>query len=218
MRPIHLVTGLLVMLMPLAAGASTLQMRINGGADGVYSDTDDDGLLVVTEAGTISGFDLVQVNATQKLAPPFNQLLANMTVDHNAPATILVEVTAEFTNPGGQTLPSVFAATANDAMQSEWLIRSFVGSSAYDTSDTAVLILDTTADGVVTPFAVRSMANLNLSSFWITHAMQHTGGADTVAAGSADFADLAAVPVPAAGVLLLGALGGLAAVKRRRKG
>ncbi len=213
MRPIHLFAGVLVALIPLTASAASLQMRINGGADGTYSDEDGDGSLVVSDT-TISGFDLVLVSATQKLAPPFNQLLANMTVDHNAAATILVEVTAEFDNPGGQTLPGVFTATANDALQSDWLIQSYVGASAYDTSDTAVLVLDTTAEGVVTPVAVRSMANLDLSNFWITHALQHTGGANTVAAGSADFA--AVVPVPAAGLLLLGALGGLAAVKRRR--
>jgi hypothetical protein len=215
MRSIHLIAGALIALVPLTASASTLQMRINGGADGEYFDTDGDGRLVVTEDSTISGFDLVQVTATQKLAPPFNQLLANMTVDHNEAATILVEVTAQFTKPGEATLPGMFGATANDAMQSEWLIRSFVGAEAYDTSETAVLVLDTSAEGVTTPVAVRSMASLNLSSFWITHALQHTGGPDTVAAGNADFA--AVVPVPAAGVLLLGALGGLAVVKRRRK-
>lgn len=213
MRPIALIAGVLAVLTPIAAGASTLQMRINGGTDGVYADTDGDGSLIVTEAGTISGFDLVQVTATQKIAPPFNQLLANMTVDHNAAATVLVEVTAQFTQPEAQTLPGVFTATANDALQSDWVIRSFVGSGPYDTSDTAVLVLDTTAEGAVTPLAVRSMANLDLSSFWITHAMQHTGGPDTVAAGSADFA---AVPVPAAGLLLIGALAGFAAVRRRK--
>jgi hypothetical protein len=214
MRPIHLVAGVLVALVPLTASASTLQMRINGGADGVFFDDDANGRIIVVEEGTIAGFDLVQVTATQKLAPPFNQLLANMSLDYNRAGSILVEVTAEFTNPGSQTLPGVFTATANDALQSNWLIRSFVGGSAYDTSDTAVLVLDTTDEGVVTPLAVRSMANLNLSNFWITHSMQHSGGPNTIAAGSADFA---AIPVPAAGVLLLGALGGLAAVKRRRK-
>lgn len=217
MKLIHLVAGAVIALMPLTANAASLQMRINGGADGAFSDVDGDGRLVVTleNETALDGFDLLQVNAVRKTAPPFDQLLANMTVAHNASNSVLVEVTAHFTNPGKTSLPGVFSATANDATQSEWQIRSYIGSSAYDMDGAAVLVLDTSADGVTTPFAVRSIANLDIADYWVTHALRHTGGPDTVAAGAADFA---AIPLPASGILLLGALGGIGALMRRRTG
>ena len=216
MRPIHLIAGALVALVPFVASASTLEMRINGGADGVFADTEGDGFLNAFST-TVPGYDFVQVTATQKFAPPFDQLLANVTVRNNARASVLVEVTGHFENTISPQLPAIFTATANDALPggSDWLIRSYIGDEAYGTGAGAILVLDTSTEaGGPIATAQQSFSILDLGNYWVTHSLWHSGGPNTQSAANADFA---AIPVPAAGFLLIGALGGLAALKRRRK-
>lgn len=216
MKQFHLVFGAMVVaLAPVVASASTLQMRINGGVDGVFADDGDGNLIAnLTE---VPGYEFVNVAATQRFAPPFDQLLANVTVKNSAEASVLVEVTGHFTNPGNGQLPAVFTATANDALPggSEWLIRSYISDVAFGTGEGAILILDTTQEsGQLVAVAQRSFGIVNLGDYFVTHSLRHTGISIAQSAASADFS---VVPVPAAGFLLIGALGGLAALKRRRK-
>jgi hypothetical protein len=218
MKLTHLLIGTALALVPLASAASTLEARIDSDASLVWADEDDDGLLTVA-AGAQSGYEAVTINAVKQLAPPADQLLANVIVANtagDANESIRVEVTGHFQNNAAGIWPGQFTATANDVMGSTWDIRTYVGNGAYDTDSGAQLAIS--ASGSL--LAVSNLLRFNANDYWITHVFDHTATSNNISASASADAmispDLTPVPVPAAGLLLLGALGGLAALRRRK--
>ena len=203
-------------LAALPAGASTLEMlevRIDEDNSLVYADqglADNNaasGSLNVS-VGPVSGYETVTVSAIKQEAPPFDQLLANVTVANTSggPEAITIEVTGRFENNVEGLWPGQFSANANDVRGSTWDITSWIGSAAYDRQ-----VLGLTANGSL--FAVSNVIGFNPNDYWVTHVFNHEAGPNVSAQASVDF--IAPVPVPAAGFLLIGAFGGLAALRRR---
>lgn len=222
MRLSYFAAGAIAAFVPLHAGASTLEARIDGDPMQVFADADEDGFLTVA-AGPRSGYEAVTIDVVKQEAPPFDQLLANVIVANTAGEpneTIRVEVTGHFENNAAGIWPGVFTATGNDALGSDWTIASYVGDSAYDTDAATGARLGISADGSL--FAMSNLIRFNANDYWVTHVFDHSATSNSISASaSADFsasasADLTPVPVPAAGFLLIGALGGLAAMKRRK--
>lgn len=217
MRLSYIAAGVIAVVVPLHSNAATLEARIDGDDALRYEDADGDGLLTVA-AGAQSGYEAVTIDVIKQEAPPFDQLLANVIVANTSGSpneTIKVEVTGHFGNNAAGVWPGVFTAAANDALgpatDSEWKIASYVGRSAYDTGASAQLGIE--EDGSL--FAVSNLIRFNANDYWITHVFDHTATSNNVSSSaSADF--VAPVPLPAAGVLLLGALSGLASLGRRK--
>jgi hypothetical protein len=167
---------------------------------------------ILAWSGSAAGYEAVSVDAIQQTAPPLDQLLADFDVGNTegGSTSIRIEVTGHFENNADGLWPAQFTATANDVTGSPSTVASYIGSSAYDQGEGATAVIDET--GAL--FAVSNFIRFNPNSYWITHVYENAAGPNTSASGSADF--LAPIPVPAAGFLLLGALGGLAAVRRRK--
>jgi hypothetical protein len=218
MRLTCFLAGAIAASLPFAAAASTLEMRINGDDAQRYIDNgpgDDDGRpgILSVSAGPVSGYEVVSANVVRQTAPPFDQLFADVDVSNleGGPATIRIEVTGHFRNNSAGLWPGSFSATANDVLGSEWDITTYIGGAAYDQGEGA--IIGVSNDGSL--FAVSNLIRFNPNNYWITHVFNHTADRDNVAASAnADF--VAPVPVPAAGLLLMGALGGIAAMRRRK--
>jgi hypothetical protein len=217
MRLTFILVGAIAATLPFAAVASTLEMRINGDDALRYIDNgpgDDDGRpdFLTVSAGAVSGYEVVSANVVRQTAPPFDRLLADVGVEkpEGGPATIRIEVTGHFRNNSAGLWPGSFSATADDVLGSAWDITTYIGNAAYDQGDGA--IIGVSNDGSL--FAVSNLIRFNPNNYWITHVFTHDAdGDEVVASANADF--LAPVPVPAAGLLLIGALGGLAAMRRR---
>jgi hypothetical protein len=218
----------------LAAGAATvdetemLQQRIGGSEGVVILDNDgediDDRLGYlsvrdrpdVTGAPGLTGFDLAVASGTKIDGPPLDQFFADVELTNRSgeEKSVLIEITANFRNPeAGPRWPGAFSATVNDVTgNSQWLVQTWIGSGAYDQGVLAIEI-DTEEDTTVT--AVSRLEFFNPRDYWITHLFDNTSPPDTSSGANADF--VAPIPVPAAGFLLLGALGGLAAMRRRQR-
>jgi hypothetical protein len=227
MRLVHLFTGTALALVPAATVAATmeptLQMRVNPGTAEELSFVDNgagdgnmtDGILSVAGLAT-SGYELVSTTAIRQTAPPRDQLLVDVDVFNDkdgAPASLALEVTAHFSNASTEDWLGTFTASANDATGSDWVVESFLGDSAYGRGSLALQ-----AQGAL--FAVSNLMMFDPNDYWITHVFNHSAQPGTSASADADYVSGEApsvVPVPAAGVLLLGALGGLAAFRRRAR-
>jgi hypothetical protein len=223
MRLATLLTGTLVAVLPVAAAASTLEMRVNDGevivADNGAGDSNGAAGILNAALGVVSGYEDVSINVVRQEAPPFDQLQADVDVfnESGGPASIKIEVTGHFANNAAGIWPGQFTATANDVRGSTWDIASYIGSAAYDTGATAQI--GVTASGSL--FAVSNLILFNANDYWITHVFNHTADRDNVSASAnADVSvgpdSVTPVPVPAAGLLLMGGLGGLAAMRRRK--
>jgi hypothetical protein len=223
MRLKTFVTTAVVAAFPFAASAASvdmLQMRI-GGPDGtVILDNDalDDDpalgslVLVDTPATGLTGFDLAVATGSRLEGPPLDQFFADVRLT-NASAeekSVLIEITANFQNPeAGPQWPGAFSATINDVTdRSDWLVQTWIGSTAYDRG-----VLAIQADTTVT--ALSRIELFNPRNYWITHLFDNTSPPGTSSGANADF--VAPIPVPAAGFLLLAALGGFAALRRRER-
>ncbi len=219
MRLSFLAAGVIAMVVPLHAGASTLEARIDGDDSLRWEDVGGTGVLNVN-AGPVSGYETVTINVIKQVAPPFDQLLANVVVANTAGdpnESIRVEVTGHFQNNAAGIWPGQFTATANDVLGSTWNIATYIGNSAYDTG--AGALLGITASGSLV--AQSNLILFNANDYWITHVFDHTATSNSVSAtASADARvspeDISPIPLPAAGFLLIGALGGLAALRRRK--
>lgn len=224
MRLTILAAATAVAALPLAAGAATveemLQMRIGGEGGTVILDNDaedDDGRLGFlsvrdTPAGSaLTGYDLAVASGTKIDGPPLDQFFADVELTNlsNEEKSVLIEVTANFQNAdAGPQWPGAFSATVNDVTdRSDWLVQTWIGTEAYDRGVLAIEV-----EGTVT--ALSRIRNFDPRNYWITHLFDNTSPPNTNSGASADF--VAPVPVPAAGFLLVGALGGLAAMRRRR--
>jgi hypothetical protein len=219
MKLTTLLCGTAVAIFPLAAAASTLEMRVNDGAlvvaDNGAGDSNATEGILNANLGAYSGYEAVSVNGVQQTAPPFDQLQADVDVTNltGGTASIKVEMTAQFINNVDALWPGQFSATANDASGSVWDVRSYIGSTAYDQGQ-----LGLSASGAL--FAESNLILFNANDYWITHVFEHTAGDNVSASANADFnaqpGEISPIPVPAAGFLLIGALGGLAAFRRRK--
>lgn len=212
-----LVIGALVATVPLTAGAATLSMRVNGPGGTEYFDQGSgdespvDGVLAVVGA-TAAGYEYAGSTAIKQDAPPLDQLQASVDVFNKTggPASIMIEVTGHFSNGVSGDWLGAFTSTANDATGSDWTVSSYIGTSAYGRN-----MLALSNSGSVT--ALSNIVAFDPSDYWVTHVFDHEADKNNVSASaSADF--IAPVPVPAAGLLLVGALGGLGALRHRRKG
>jgi hypothetical protein len=166
---------------------------------------------------TVGGYELVSTTAIRQTAPPRDQLLVDVDVFNaagGAPASLALEVTAHFSNASTADWLGTFTSSANDATGSDWIIESWIGATAFGRGALAL-----EAQGAL--FAVSNLMMFDPNDYWITHVFNHTAQPGTAASADADFvsgeAAPSVVPIPAAGVLLLGALGGLAVFRRRPK-
>jgi hypothetical protein len=228
MRLVHLFAGTALALVPVAAIAATvepsLQMRVNPGTADELNFVDNgtgdgnmtDGILSVAGLET-SGYELVSTTAIRQTAPPRDQLLVDVDVFNDGDgdaANIAIEVTAHFSNASTADWLGTFTASANDATGSDWIVESWLGDSAYGRGALAL-----EAQGAL--FAVSNLMMFDPNDYWITHVFNHSAQPGTAASADADYVSgepgPSVVPVPAAGVLLLGALGGLAAFRRRQR-
>jgi hypothetical protein len=230
MNPARLLIGTALALVPLASAAATVEpsllMRVSPGAadelkfvdNGAGDDSAMDGVLSVNGLAA-SGYEMIDVNAVRQLAPPRDQLLVDVDVfnDKNGPtARLALEVTAHFSNASTEDWLGTFTASANDATESAWNIESFIGSEAYGRG---VLALTRAGD----LFAQKGVMWFDPTDYWITHVFGHVAPPGTTASADADYVSEvpgdgpSVVPVPAAGFLLVGALGGLAALRRARR-
>lgn len=228
MKLVLLFAGTALALVPLASAAATvepvLQMRVSPGTAEELSFTDngaDDGnmtdnILSVTNL-VASGYEMISTTAIRQPGPPRDQLLVDLDVFNAAggeTAKLDLEVTAHFSNDTTDGWLGAFTATANDATGSDWSIQSWIGDAAFARGALAL----TTGGSLV---AVSNLMWFDPTSYWITHVFKHEAAPGTAASADADYVgsedDVSVVPVPAAGFLLIGALGGLAAMRRRRK-
>jgi hypothetical protein len=228
MKLTHLLTGTAIALVPLASAAATvdpsLQLRIAPGtAEEILVNDNDSGdlnamddILSVSNLAA-SGYEMISTTAVRQPGPPRDQLLVSVDA-YNAPggetANLALEVTAHFTNDSTEGWLGTFTSSANDATGSDWVIESWIGDSAFARGALAL-----EAQGAL--FAVSNLMWFDPTDYWITHVFGNEAEPGTAASADADYAgeagELSAVPVPAAGFLLIGALGGLAAMRRRHK-
>jgi hypothetical protein len=226
MRLSWFLTGTLLAIIPLASAAATvepsLQSRVapgtadeilvsdNGAGDGNMTD----GILSASNLAA-SGYELIFTTAIRQPAPPRDQLLVSVDADNargGAPATFALEVTGHFSNATTEGWLGTFTASANDATGSDWVVQSWIGDSAFARG---ALALD--AQGAL--FAVSNLMWFDPTDDWITHVFGNEADPGTSTSADADYVggegQPSVVPLPAAGLLLIGALGGLAAMRRR---
>jgi hypothetical protein len=222
-----LLAGTALALVPLSSSAATvepsLQLRLSPGtaeeilvADNGEGDGNaTDGILSVSNLAA-SGYELISTTAVLQPAPPRDQLLVSVDA-YNAPggetANLALEVTAHFSNTTTEGWLGNFTASANDATGSDWVIQSWIGDTAFARGALAL-------EQQGSLFAVSNLMWFDPTNYWITHVFGNEAEPGTSTSADADYMGEAGqpsvVPLPAAGVLLIGALGGLAAMRRRR--
>ena len=212
-----LFVGLALAIAPVAATASTVSIKFLDAADTELLMVTDGGVGdiaaeagVVGFAGAVGGMSFTMVSATQFLAPPTDQLQTVFSVTNTSQTanTLKLLSTAHFSNSGSGNWLGTFTATANDATGDIFSVMQYIGGSAFDTSTAPVL----SATGAV--FSASAMALFDPTNYWITQSFDITLAAGSSASASADFVGV--IPVPAAGLLLIGGLGGLALIRRRK--
>jgi hypothetical protein len=228
MKLSRFLTGTALALVPLASAAATLepslQLRVAPGTADEILVTDNgmgdgnmtDGILSVANLAA-SGYEFISTTAIRQPAPPRDQLLVSVDA-YNAPggdpAKLALEVTGHFSNATTEGWLGNFTASANDATGSDWVIESWIGDSAFARGALAL-----ERQGAL--FAVSNLMWFDPTSYWITHVFGNEAEPGTATSADADYVgeagQPAVVPLPAGGFLLIGAVGGLAAMRRRLK-
>ena len=216
----NIFAGALVAVAPFAAQAATITiMDLSGGdADVVIADTG-----VLTGAGVAGSFSSgMTFNVTvTPLESPGQSLLNTVSVTTSGAGKIGILVSEDDFNEGGGTQDSNlrFSLSATsvgyeltgigyvDAGNGIGSMSDVVGAGtiAFSTPFTAGFESDVEYDTAALP---------GLFSMTSYFTVEHDSARDIT---SFDATQIAAVPLPAAGFLLFGALGGLAAMRRRRK-
>lgn len=201
---------------PMTADALTIRLtdNVNGSSVLTLNDGDNDG--VVNFTGGYGGFALTLASGVVQGFPPIDTLFGNLTaalLDGVGSADITLEVSHWFDNTG--TIPGTAPLELTQDLN---VLTGAGGVETFYNAGNNLFGTDTSLNDIMSTGASASahiVTPVDLNSYTITHVINlSTTSASGAVQGSAT--TVAPVPVPAAGFLLIAALGGLGLMSRRK--
>lgn len=185
-----------------------LEVMDEGAGDGAF------GVAGVLSAGiaSLGGYSVALSTAIVENYPPFDSMVSTFSIGSGtAVSSARIEVTNYFDN--GVPVPlNALGSAVNNLLSfagTSVVTEVFVGAGAYDKATSVV-----SSSGSLTEND--ALFNLTSTPYWVTQVFT-IEGATGLGTATAEWTIPAPVPVPAAGLMLLTALGGLGVARRRRK-
>lgn len=220
-KSFKLVGAALALALPVSANALTLNLTDNVNSGGTITIEDGVGNILdgnVSFAGSFGGFDLSLAAGAQNNFPPLDSLFASLSAANLSEASgdLTLEVSHVFDNTGnalGALGDVVYSLTQSlNTLLGVGTVQTFYGLTEFDKA----LSLNEIASAENSGANVITSGIFDAENYSITHVINLQSNSSAGAlAGSATI--IAPVPIPAAGFLLFGALGGLGLAARRRQ-
>lgn len=206
----------MALALPVSAGAVTVELYDTTGPDVLVASITDNGAgdldptagSLITSTPSIGGYGMTLQTSLAAGYPPLDHLTSTLNLGAGN-GSARVEVSHHFTSAmpspaqGIGSVTNNFVLFAGSVMSDIYLATSLFGRDS--------LIASTSGD--LTTSAAQIM--FDPSDYYITQVFTISG--PTASGGTANSEWLAPVPLPAAGLMLLAGLGGMAAFARRRR-